>query len=132
MKFRTWLRPGMMIKRWIIMLSAGIVITSLSIAMGLAWIYRNYEFPSSTTTVVQILTLQFIPHPYREILVIVPGLALILVGLYQLSRSLLSPFMDHRTGSSGLAELIATHRFGATEPEVRIVTIGDGPLDVAA
>lgn len=126
MKFRTWLRPGMMIKRWIIMLSAGIVITSLSIAMGLAWIYRNYEFPSSTTNIVQILTLQFIPHPYRELVVIVPGLAFILVGLYQLSRSLLSPFMDQRTGSSGLAELIATHRFGATEPEIRIVTIGGG------
>ena len=126
MKFRTWLRPGMMIKRWIFMLSAGIVITSLSIAMGLAWIYRNYEFPSSTTTLVQILTLQFIPHPYHEMVVLIPGAAFILVGLYQLSRSLLSPFMDHRTGSSGLAELIATHRFGSTEPEIRIVTIGGG------
>jgi uncharacterized cofD-like protein len=126
MKFRTWLRPGMMIKRWIIMLSAGIVITSLSIAMGLAWIYRNYEFPASTTTFVQIITLQFIPHPYREIVVIIPGFALILIGLYQLSRSLLSPFMDQRTGSSGLAELIATHRFGAAEPEIRVVTIGGG------
>jgi uncharacterized cofD-like protein len=126
MKFRTWLRPGMMIKRWIIMLSAGIVITSLSIAMGLAWIYRNFEFPSSTTTVVQIMTLQFIPHPYRELVVLIPGAAFILVGLYQLSRSLLSPFMDQRTGSSGLAELIATHRFGSSEPEIRIVTIGGG------
>lgn len=125
MKFKTWLRPGMMIKRWIIMLSAGIVITSLSIAMGLAWIYRNYEFPASTTSFVQFVTLQFIPHPYREIVVLVPGAAFILVGLFQLSRSLLSPFMDQRTGASGLAELIATHRFGA-EPELRIVTIGGG------
>lgn len=126
MKFKTWLRPGMMIKRWIILLSAGIVVTSLSIAMGLAWIYRNYEFPASTTTAVQLVTLQFIPHPYREIVVLVPGFAFILIGLYQLSRSLLSPFMDQRTGASGLAELIATHRFGATEPELRIVTIGGG------
>src|SRR5688572_8836690 len=101
MKFKTWLRPGMMIKRWIIMLSAGIVITSLSIAMGLAWIYRNYEFPASTTTFVQFITLQFIPHPWREIVVLVPGAAFILVGLFQLSRSLLSPFMDQRTGASG-------------------------------
>ncbi len=115
-----------MIKRWIIMLSAGIVTTSLSIAMGLAWIYRNYEFPSSTTYFVQLITLQFIPHPYREMVVLVPGATFILVGLYQLSRSLLSPFMDQRAGSPGLADIIATHRFGEIEPELRIVTIGGG------
>lgn len=126
MKFRTWLRPGMMIKRWIIMLSLGIVITSLSFAMGLAWIYRNYDFPESTATLVQVLTLQFIPHPYREIVVLVPGAAFILIGLFQLSRSLLSPFMDQRSGGGGLAELIATHRFGSAEPELRVVTIGGG------
>lgn len=116
----------MMIKRWIIMLSAGIVVTSLSIAMGLAWIYRNYEFSASTTRVVQLITLQFISHPYREMVVLIPGAAFILVGLYQLSRSLLSPFMDQRIGSPGLADIIATHRFGVTEPALRIVTIGGG------
>ncbi len=126
MKFKTWLRPGMMIKRWIIVLSMGITITSLALAMGLAWIYRNYEFPASTTSLVQIVTLQFIPHPWREIVVIVPGFAFILIGLFQLSKSLLSPFMDQRSGESGLADLIASHRFGAAEPELRIVAIGGG------
>ena len=127
MKYKTWLRPGMMIKRWIIMLSIGIVTTSLSIAMGLAWIYRNYEFSSSTTSFVQFITLQFIPHPYREMVVLVPGAVFILVGLYQLSRSLLSPFMDQRVGGSpGLADIIATHRFGVAEPELRVVTVGGG------
>src|SRR6188508_2730055 len=48
MKLRTWLRPGMLVKRWILMLFAGLVLTSLSLAMALAWIYRNYDFPSST------------------------------------------------------------------------------------
>lgn len=126
MKFKTWLRPGMMIKRWIIMLSAGITITSLAMAMGLAWIYRNYEFPASTTSLVRTITLQFIPHPWRELIVIVPGFAFILIGLFQLSKSLLSPFMDQRSGESGLADLIASHRFGSAEPELRIVAIGGG------
>ncbi|MGH9174632.1 MAG: gluconeogenesis factor YvcK family protein, partial [Vicinamibacterales bacterium] len=44
----------------------------------------------------------------------------------QLSRSLLSPFLDHRSGGQGLADIIATHRFGTIEPELRIVTIGGG------
>jgi uncharacterized cofD-like protein len=126
MKLRTWLRPGMLVKRWILVLFSGLVMTSLAMAMGLAWIYRNYDFPSSTALIVQSLTLQFIPHPYREVIVIAVGVTFVLVGFYQLSRSLLSPFLDHRPGSPALAEIIATHRFGVIEPELRIVTIGGG------
>lgn len=126
MKLRTWLRPGMLVKRWIFVLFSGLVMTSLAMAMGLAWIYRNYDFPSSTATVVQAVTLQFIPHPYRELIVIVFGIGFVVVGFFQLSRSLLSPFLDQRPGSPALAEIIATHRFGVLDPELRIVTIGGG------
>jgi uncharacterized cofD-like protein len=126
MKLRTWLRPGMLVKRWILLLFAGLVLTSLAMAMGLAWIYRNYDFPSSTATVVQAATLQFIPHPYRELIVIAVGISFTLLGFFRLSRSLLSPFMDQRPGSPALAEIIATHRFGVADPELRIVTIGGG------
>jgi uncharacterized cofD-like protein len=126
MKLRTWLRPGMLVKRWIIVLLLGLVLTSLAMAMGLAWMYRNYDFPSSTANVVQAITLQFIPHPYRELIVIAVGVACTLYGFVKLSRSLLSPFMDQRPGSPALAEIIATHRFGITDPELRIVTIGGG------
>ncbi|HUG15213.1 MAG TPA: gluconeogenesis factor YvcK family protein [Thermomicrobiales bacterium] len=126
MKLRTWLRPGMLVKRWILVLFGGLVMTSLAMAMGLAWIYRNYDFPSSTATIVQTVTLQFIPHPYREVLVIAVGIGFVLVGFFQLSRSLLSPFLDQRPGSPALAEIIASHRFGVIDPELRIVTIGGG------
>ena len=126
MKLRTWLRPGMLIKRWVLMLFAGFVLTSLALAMGLAWIYRNYNFPESTAGFVQTITLQFIPHPWRELVVIAFGLGAMGYGFWQLSRSLLSPFMDQSPGSPALAEIIATHRFGAAEPELRIVTIGGG------
>jgi uncharacterized cofD-like protein len=126
MKLRTWLRPGMLVKRWIVTLFAGIVLTSLAMAMALAWIYRNYSFPSSTARIVQNVTLQFIPHPFRELLVIGVGLVFLLYGFFQLSRSLLSPFLDQRADGQGLAEIIATHRFGVEEPELRVVTIGGG------
>ncbi len=126
MKLRTWLRPGMLVKRWVLMLFTGFVLTSLALAMGLAWIYRNYDFPQQTTGFIQTITLQFIPHPYRELVVIAVGLAAMGYGFWQLSRSLLSPFMDQSPGSPALAEIIATHRFGVAEPELRIVTIGGG------
>jgi uncharacterized cofD-like protein len=116
----------MLVKRWIVTLFAGIVMTSLAMAMALAWIYRNYSFPSSTARIVQNVTLQFIPHPFRELLVIGVGLVFLLYGFFQLSRSLLSPFLDQRADGQGLAEIIATHRFGVEEPELRVVTIGGG------
>jgi len=116
----------MLVKRWILMLFAGLVLTSLSLAMALAWIYRNYDFPSSTARFVQAATLQFIPHPFREILVISTGFALTLAGFLQLSRSLLSPFLSSRSDGQALAEIIAEHRFGVAEPELRIVVIGGG------
>ena len=62
-----WLYPGMHVKRWLLLLAAGVIGFSLAIAMGLAWAYRNIDFPAPVTDLVQTLTLQFIPHPYREI-----------------------------------------------------------------
>lgn len=116
----------MVVKRWILLLLGGLISTSLAMAMGLAYIYRNYAFPSATTGLVQALTLQFIPHPWRELLVLIVGLGITVFGFLQLSRSLLSPFLDQRSGGQGLADIIASHRFGALEPELRIVTIGGG------
>ena len=74
MNYRIWLRPGMRVKRWILILFAGVLLTSLSTAMALAWLYRNYTVPDQFSEIVYYGTLQFIPHPYREILVVVPGI----------------------------------------------------------
>ena len=126
MKLRTWLRPGMLVKRWIILLLLGLISTSLAMAMGLAYLYRNFAFPSATTGLVQALTLQFIPHPWREILVLVLG---------QVSPScstLLQVFVAPQaarpasrwSGSGGY------HRDSpfrdVEEPDLRVVTIGGG------
>ncbi len=126
MKLRTWLRPGMLIKRWIALLISGIVLTSLALAMALAWIYRNYQFPDRATHIVQTVTLQFIPHPFREITMMVGGTLFVGLGALQLGRSLLAPFLDQRPGDQGLAEIIHSHRFGPSEPELRVVAIGGG------
>ncbi len=126
MKLRTWLRPGMLIKRWILLLACGVVLTSLGLAMGLAWIYRNYDFPHEVSGVVRTVTLQFIPHPYREALMISVGSLLTVLGFWQLSRSLLAPFLDQRADRRGLAEILHAHRFGPEQPEFHIVAIGGG------
>ncbi len=126
MEYRTWLRPGMMVKRWIIILFSGVLLTSLATAMGLAWLYRNYTVPDQFSRVVYYGTLQFIDHPYRELLVILPGTMLIVGGILKLSHSLTAPLMESRMGEGGLAKIIETHRFGQPEPVAHIVAIGGG------
>ncbi len=127
MNLRMWLRPGMAVKRWIAALLLGLVLTSLAIAMALAWLYRNYDVPAGLTNFVQTITLQFIPHPYRELIMVSVGIVFIIGGFYQLSRSLLAPFWDASSGpNQPLAEIIQAHRFGPSQPELRVVAIGGG------
>ena len=116
----------MRVKRWIALLFGGIVLTSLSTAMGLAWLYRNYTVPDELSNLVFYGTLQFIDHPYREMVVILPGAAFIIWGILQLSRSLTGPLMESRPDEGGLAKIIESHRLGEAEPKLHIVTIGGG------
>ena len=46
--WRVWLRPGMLIKRWVMLFLLSVVVIGLAMAMGLAWIYRNVDFPGPT------------------------------------------------------------------------------------
>lgn len=129
MKAGKWLRVGMHVKRWLALLLIGVTLVSLALAMGLATVYRNYDFPSATTVIVRASTLQFIPHPYREALVGLVGFLLTLVAISSLGNSILSPFLTARAARARHAELVEAierHRFGAPPPRLRVVAIGGG------
>ncbi len=125
--WRTWLRPGMLIKRWIILAMVGIVVISLGMAMGLTWAYRNYYWQlESTSKVVQLGTLQFIPHPYREFLLIVPGVAMLCFGLWRLGHAVIGPILALTSVRQPISQIVANHRFGPNIPDINVVTIGGG------
>jgi uncharacterized cofD-like protein len=125
--WRTWLRPGMLIKRWVLLVMASVVVISLGLAMGLTWAYRSYYMAlEETTGVVRILTLQFIPHPYRELLLIAIGLGTMSFGLWKLSQAVIGPLLALTTVRQPLAQIVAEHRFGPMRPELNVVAIGGG------
>lgn len=129
MKVGKWLRVGMHIKRWLVLLLLGATLLSLGLAMGLAFVYRTYDFPDATTDIVRAVTLQFFPHPYREALVGTIGLGLVGVSLYYLGNSVLSPFLTERARVARHAELVTAierHRFGTPLPQLKVVAIGGG------
>jgi hypothetical protein len=94
--------------------------------MGLAWAYRNIDFPAPVTDLVQTLTLQFIPHPYREIVIGIPGIALMIYAVVQLSRSILTAVLPAEASGQrlSLVDRVYNHRYAKRGP--KIVAIGGG------
>ncbi|HJX37532.1 MAG TPA: gluconeogenesis factor YvcK family protein [Anaerolineae bacterium] len=113
-----WLIPGMGVKRWLLLLFAGITIVSLGVGYLLVDVYRTWTFPS----VFYYITLQFIPRVWRGLLFGVAGVAAITIAVLQLNRSLLSAF--RAPGQSSLADIIYNHRQRGRGPKV--VAIGGG------
>jgi uncharacterized cofD-like protein len=125
--WRTWLRPGMLIKRWILLAMAGIIVISLGLAMGLTWAYRNYYWQLAPTSgAVRFATLQFIPHPYREILLIIPGIGLLCFGLWKLGHAVIGPILALTSVHQPISQIVANHRFGKNMPDINVVAIGGG------
>jgi uncharacterized cofD-like protein len=60
---------------------------ALGLAMWITNLYRAYVVDSTGTTFLYFATLQFIPHPWREILVGAVGLGLLIWGGLGISRS---------------------------------------------
>ena len=113
-----WLIPGMGVKRWLLLLFAGITIVSLGAGYVLVEVYRTWAFPS----VFYYLTLQFIPRAWRGLLFGTVGIAAIVIAVFQLNRSLLSAF--RHPGQSSLVDIIYNHRHRSRGP--RVVAIGGG------
>src|SRR6202165_978789 len=112
------LRPGMYVKRWFLVLLAGMVVVSLGIGFALTEAYRSAVAP----VWVGVVTLQFLPLLVRAALFLALGGALCAVGLVRLYRSLgdvLPP-----TSNQSLLERIYEYRFRQGGP--RIVCIGGG------
>ncbi len=120
---RKWLRVGMRVKRYLLLLACGISLTSLAVAMALATLYRNVNFPGYSTNIVHTITLQFIPHPWREVLVLAVGIIVLGLGASYLSRSILLPLLEGRTEK--LVDIVhGFHRPASRGPN--IVAIGGG------
>ena len=123
---RMWLRPGMMIKRWVALFMVATILTSLALAMGLAWIYEHYNFPKRIQPYVEWLTLQPIPHPWRELFLLSVGVVFLAYTAYKLTRALILPLMARDTSGRGFSEIVNEHRFGPAKPEFNVVAIGGG------
>jgi uncharacterized cofD-like protein len=116
-----WLRPGLGVKRWFILVMIGITLLGLGVAVILIDLYRTDSTNPVLLTLLTYASLRFIPRVVRAIIFGGLGIGLVVFGILQLNRSLLKPFI--RPGSDVFDQLTDYRR---RERGPRIVTIGGG------
>lgn len=118
-----WLPSGYGFRRWALVFAVGIAILGLGLAMFITNLYRLYILNNTGTPVLYWLTLQFIPHPYREILVGLAGIGLAIWGAWGINRAV------RRAAASGTpmaVPVLSTVRAARRAEGPAIVAIGGG------
>lgn len=126
-EWRRWLHPGMSVKRWFALVGLGVTISSLALAMGLAWLYRTIAFPDAITTPVRNVTLQFVAHPWRESpprrRCTAPSAPVSTGSAFRWFK----PLMEMIDSDLPLIDLLQQKRDTPAEPEmINVVSIGGG------
>jgi uncharacterized cofD-like protein len=123
MNLRRWLTPGIGIKRWLLVVFAGLLLLAVAFAHFLRQITRDYAPTGLVGGLIDLLTLQFLPFGLRGLVAASVGVALVVFGSYKTVHVLTDPL---RTADPDqpLVELIYQKRFLARGP--RIVAIGGG------
>lgn len=122
MRLRRWLRPGMGVKRWMLLVFLGMLLLALGAAHVIRQVTRDLQPGGFTQELLDFVTLQFLPFPLRGVVVASLGVLLIGVGAWRLAEALTRPLrVDEETP---LADVIYQKRVLARGP--RIVAIGGG------
>ncbi|HEY2887580.1 MAG TPA: gluconeogenesis factor YvcK family protein, partial [Candidatus Limnocylindrales bacterium] len=120
--FRRWLVPGIGVKRWLGLVFVGLLLLALGVAHTLRQLSGDLEPGGFAQTVIDAVTLQFLPFPLRGGLVGLVGVACVGVGAWRLALALTSPL--RAAEDQPLVEVIYQKKFLARGPKV--VAIGGG------
>lgn len=118
---KRWLVPGLRVKRWFLVVLAGITLLGVGLAILLLDLYRTDSTNPTLLEILSIASLRFLPRFLRVLIFGGLGIGVVIYGTLRLYRSLLRPFM--RPGYTIVDELTNYRRL---ERGPRIVTIGGG------
>ncbi|MFI5254220.1 MAG: uridine diphosphate-N-acetylglucosamine-binding protein YvcK [Candidatus Limnocylindrales bacterium] len=121
-RLRRLLRPGMGIKRWLLVIFVAELLVASAGALVLRQIYRDVA-PGGPgdSPLLWLLTLQFLPLPLRPVALVAAGAAIFFFGLWRILGVLTEPL---GRGRAPLVDLVYERRALARGP--RIVAIGGG------
>lgn len=116
-----WLRPGLGVKRWFLLVMFGITLLGLGFAVILIDLYRTDSTNPVLLLVLTYASLRFIPRLWRALIFGGLGVGMVAYGILKLNRSLLRPFI--RPGADVIEQLREFQRLGRGP---RIVAVGGG------
>ncbi len=115
-----WFTPGIGVKRWILLILAGTTLLGVGFAVLILDVYRTA--PNTWwLPIISFLSLRFLDRTLRGLIFGGMGIALVVIGITGLNRSLLKPFL--RPGDN-LIDTVSDYRRRERGP--RIVVIGGG------
>jgi uncharacterized cofD-like protein len=115
-----WLRPGLGVKRWFLLLLFGTTMLAVGLAFVLLDIYR--QAPDNwVSTFLSYISLQFLPRILRALIFGGVGVGLVLVGVTRLNRALMRPFVQ--PGKPVVNTLV---QYSRLDRGPQIVVIGGG------
>jgi uncharacterized cofD-like protein len=110
------------VKRWLLLIFAGLLLLALGSAHVIRQVTQDFRPGGAAQTLVDLVTLQFLPFPLRGFIAAVVGVSLIVVGAWRLAVALTRPLRTDE--ETPLADVIYQKRFLARGP--RVVAIGGG------
>jgi uncharacterized cofD-like protein len=121
-RVRRWLQPGIGVKRWLLVMFAGLFLLAIGAAHVIRQVSQDLEPGGLARLIVDFLTFQFLSFPVRGLVAATVGVALVAVGAWRVVRNLTGPLrLDEERP---LADVLYEKRFLARGP--RIVAIGGG------
>lgn len=117
-----WLYPGMGVKRWLLLLAAGLFLLSLGVSFFYVQIYRTLEFTGPASPIAYTVTLQFLPRWLRGAILATLGILCVAMAVFRLSRSLVSALFE--SDHESVVDVIYRRRMRKRGP--KIVAIGGG------
>jgi uncharacterized cofD-like protein len=118
---RRWLRPGIGIKRWLVVSFVGLLFIALAVALLLVSFFRSSTQTGPVQSLFDLITLRFLPIEMRVLVLLAVGLVVFAFGAWRLLRAMVEPYQVRH---EPLAELLYQRRLRARGP--RVVAIGGG------
>ncbi len=115
-----WLKPGLGIKRWVLVVLIGTTLIALGLAVLVIDVYWETEI-TWVRSILNFISLSSLPRWLRSLIFGGSGLVFLFIGLLQLKQSILKPFLKP---GQHFFETLSDYKRKEKGP--RIVTIGGG------